>query len=408
MFRRQNIRDMPYRRRQDGVCSLDRLKELAIWKLALFLLTLAQNLPQSPFSYFLHIFGVILVQLATNARLMLWRAVDPNNRNIASFSDEDAWRDLRFRLVDLPILFRLLRFPAYIILQNGMMVDSEYAFLVFLYRMHYPSTLAMMQNKFGRDYSQISRIFNAVVVLMDDQHRHKVMGNLPWYSSRFDVYNYVINNKIATVTQNPNPGMVPRQLNNLFGFIDGQARKIGRLHGNNNAQFPFWNGYYHMHCIIYLGISFPDGMVVIDTPFPGYFTDVMTWGESLVRHQLVDIMNIRIQNGHRRLKLYGDKIFDTCQLITAAYSLRNGFVFNWMHTLNFIMSPIRVAVEWAFGKIIARNKHSEYRQFIQKSPVTKIHNMSVLLANCHTCLYGGQCNTAFELAAPTIFDYMSQ
>jgi hypothetical protein len=302
---RRNIRDFSLNRRQDGFSALDRLKELSVWRLAYALLILAQNLPQSRFTFYLYCFGVILVQWVSNARQMLWYAVDSvdqtnNNRRINSFSEAECWRDLRFRRNDVFLLFRLLNIPAFITCDNDMIVEGEYAFCIFLYRMHYPSTLAMLQTPFGREYSQISRIFNRMVIIMDDLHRHKVMGNLPWYRSRFDMYNNAIRKVISTIPVNPVPGSVPRQINNICGFIDGQSRKIGRPRGNNNVQFPFWNGYYHMHCIIFLGISFPDGMLVIDPPFPGYFTDVMSWRECLFRHQFEEIMNTRVQNNERR------------------------------------------------------------------------------------------------------------
>lgn len=116
-------------------------------------------------------------------------------------------------------------------------------------------------------------------------------------------------------------------------------------------------------------------------------------------------MNIFI---FHRYKLYADKIFNSCQLVTAAYSRRQGPLTNWMHTLNRIMSPIRVSIEWSFGKIVTRAKHAEYRQFIQQSPVNRIYNLSVLLANCNTCLYGNQSTLWFGLAPPTLHDYMSQ
>jgi hypothetical protein len=200
--------------------------------------------------------GVILVQMAINESLMIWNAVDPvhpgnNNRTIASFTEAEYARDLRFKKIDLPILYRLLNFPPYIFIDNGSMVLGEYAFCLFLYRIHYTSTLAMIQTPFGRDYSQLSRILNEVVDIMDTAHRHKVMGNLAWYDLQFKMYNKAIRRKISTVRQNPFLGTVPNQINDIIGFIDGQSREVGRAHRNNNAQFPFWNGYYHMHCIIF-------------------------------------------------------------------------------------------------------------------------------------------------------------
>jgi hypothetical protein len=117
--------------------------------------------------------------MATNARLMVWNAVDPvdprnNNRTIASFTEAECTRELRFKKIDLPVLYQLLSFPPYVFIDNGQMIPGEYAFCLFLYRIHYPSTLAMIQTAFGREYSQLSRIFNEVVRIMDTAHRHKV------------------------------------------------------------------------------------------------------------------------------------------------------------------------------------------------------------------------------------------
>lgn len=301
-----------------------------------------------------------------------------------------------------------MQFPLFVPLNNNMSVPGEFAFLIMLWRLHYPSTLAMMQDTFGIDYTQISRIFNESISIMDGLHRHKVCGNIFWYRSRFNMYNHAISRKISSVYQNPNPGTVPVALRNLFGFIDGTSRPILRPYRHNNAQFPFWNGYYHTHCLIYLGVSFPDGMTVIEVPKPGYFTDIMFWRDCTIRHQLDDIMIDRINRGMPRLKMYADKIFDTGPLITAAYSLRHGAVSPRMLELNDIMTGIRVAVEWAFGKIISRSKHSSYRQKIQESPVISIYLMSVLLANAHTCIYGSQHTLHFGIKPPELDEYFGQ
>ena len=110
-------------------------------------------------------------------------------------------------------------------------VDGEYAFLVYLYRMHYPGTLASLQNVFGQDFSQISKIFLVMVEFMDVYHRGKVIGNLRWYSNRFNNYNASTDRKIATSPSSPSPGNIPIELSNLVGFIDGTSRHINRPGG---------------------------------------------------------------------------------------------------------------------------------------------------------------------------------
>ena len=66
-------------------------------------------------------------------------------------------------------------------------------------------------------------------------------------------------------------------------------------------------------------------------------------------------MNKGATTYRRRLKLCGDKIFNRENLLTGAYSRRNGPLQPFMTVYNAIMSPIRVGVEWSFGKIAASN-----------------------------------------------------
>ena len=130
----------------------------------------------------------------------------------------------------------------------------------------------------------------------------------------------------------------------------------------NGAQNPFYNGYMHGHYLIFQGISFPDGMVVIEGAFPGYQQDIMIWRDSEMRIQLEEIMIGRVAEGLPRLKLYADKIYSNSILMTAAYSLRNnrGGLQDWQINFNRIMSDIRVGVEWSFGKIVTRNKYASF------------------------------------------------
>ena len=75
--------------------------------------------------------------------------------------------------------------------------------------------------------------------------------------------------RIAGSALNPNPGMIPVELDDLFAFLDGHGDTICRTGEAPALQNSMWNGYLHGHQIMWLGASFPDGMVVIDGPFPG-------------------------------------------------------------------------------------------------------------------------------------------
>ena len=79
----------------------------------------------------------------------------------------------------------------------------------------------------------------------------------------------------------------------------------------------FCDRYYHGHYIIWQGVSFPDGMIVLDGPFPGFNTDPMVWRDCEIRQELEEIMISRILEDppRRCLKLYADKIYNTSAFI---------------------------------------------------------------------------------------------
>ena len=176
--------------------------------------------------------------------------------------------------------------------------------------------------------------------------------------------------------------------------------------------FVCYYSYHHGHFIIWQGVSFPDGMVVIEGPEPGFMTDTMVWRDCQTRGDIEVIMQSRIAENppRRRLKLYADKIYNTCPIITAAFSRRHGQVLDWMTAENFLMSKVRVAIEWTFGTASMLWKFFDYRktQKIDESPIAKHYTVAVLLSNCRCCVIGDQHTEYFNCLPPTLEDYLSQ
>jgi hypothetical protein len=94
-------------------------------------------------------------------------------------------------------------------------------------------------------------------------------------------------------------------------------------------------------------------------------------------------MHEREANGLCRLKLYADKLYNISMLIKAAWSIRHGYLFDWMTTENSIMSAIRVSVEWSFKAIIERSRYIDFvkGQKLQENAVSKYYHVAVLLSN---------------------------
>lgn len=77
-------------------------------------------------------------------------------------------------------------------------------------------------------------------------------------------------------------------------------------------------------------------------------------------------------------------------------------------SFNQKMSMNRIAVEWLFGKILSLWSFVDYKknQRLYLQPVGKHFKIAVLLTNIHTCIYGNQVSTMFNLDPPTLEQYL--
>ena len=186
---------------------------------------------------------------------------------------------------------------------------------------------------------------------------------------------------------------------------------ITSTQGFLNAQLPFWNRYYHSHVVMWLGLAFPDGMIVLDRPNAGFITDPMAWPTSTIQAEMVLINAQRVLLGQPEFRLYSDKIFRTDLILIAAYSAARGFVTPWMHNLNHIMSPLRVSVEWSYGKVkyLFQSLSLKMAQKMLRGRPVDDFICATLFTNCRTCYqWDGPFRTTFGVPPPSIHDYLGQ
>ena len=76
---------------------------------------------------------------------------------------------------------------------------------------------------------------------------------------------------------------------------------------------------------------------------------------------------------------------------------------------NKSMSAVRIAVEWNFGKVTQLFAFLDFKKNLKilLQPVGKYYFVGVLLANCHTCLYGSQTSSYFNVHPPSLEMYLS-
>ena len=395
---------------------MERREEASIWVLIAGLVQVHAALPAGPVKNAVAFAAALFTLYATSLRIATFTvlgAINPANRNrdIDSFSDDFCWHTLRYRKRDLHRLYALMLFPAQLRCANGTTCSGEYAFCLMIFRLAYPTRLVTLQEEFGRDYSQLSRIFQEAIALTDLHHRHRVLDNLDSYVARFDMYNNAIQRLIAQSPHNTQPGMVPANLAPVCGFLDGTYQEIARPAGHRNLQNSFWNGYKKKHCVLYQGISFPDGMTSISGPEPGYFTDIMGWRDSPSRPAFAASNAVRVAAGLPPFKLYTDKGYNNTAELVAAWSRRHGNVVQpWMREQNRIMSGLRSGVEWSFGTIFMLSKYIAFalgQKLNENRTLAKYFYAATLIANCRTCIYGASPHLSFfDVIPPTIDDYM--
>ena len=167
----RTIRDMPYRRRHEGltVGKIYVLKQ--ILRFIPDLIEMSGNLPECPLKAFCQlllyaVFVILLAQLIVERHDVVPINHENKNRLISSFTDEECWHFLRFRPPELRELFVRCEFPDTVTCDNGVVCPGEHAFCLMLYRIAYPSRLLSLQEIFGRDYSQLSKLFKFAVDYM--------------------------------------------------------------------------------------------------------------------------------------------------------------------------------------------------------------------------------------------------
>lgn len=215
------------------------------------------------------------------------------------------------------------------------------------------------------------------------------LNNLNWLDrQRMRLYARSINNKGAP-------------LENCWGFIDGTARPICRPAINQEEYF---SGHKRHHCVKYQSVICPDGIIVsLLGPYVGRRHDAGILRESNLYAQL---QHCAVFNEEEKYALYGDPAYPIRELLLYPYPGRRLILVQ--QNFNTNMSAVRQAVEWGFGKILAEFAFLDFRknQKILLQEVGAMYKTATLLVNCHTCLYGSQTSTYFELQPPNLEEYL--
>ena len=191
-------------------------------------------------------------------------------------------------------------------------------------------------------------------------------------------------------------------LTNIWGFIDGTQ---GRLCHPNVGQESVFNGHKHIHSLKYQAVITPSGMLVhFFGPIEGRRHDSAVYYLSGLDQQ---IDNIYSSDG-KQLCLYGDTAYAFRTYLVTPF--KGSKLDGIQKDFNKNMASLRMCVEWGFGKIVGIFAflafHKNQKVYLQ--PVAKYWIVGALLCNCHTCFYGCQTASYFDIAPPSIDEYLAK
>jgi hypothetical protein len=105
--------------------------------------------------------------------------------------------------------------------------------------------------------------------------------------------------------------------------------------------------------------------------------------------------------------IYGDPAYGITDNILAP--LRGVDLTVAQKEFNKRMSKVSVSVEWGFGKITQYFAFLVFRksQKILRQSIAKYYLVGSVLTNFHTCLYGSQTSSNFDVQPPSLETYLS-
>lgn len=341
--------------------------------------------------------------------------IAPRNRSIVGLEwGDDFVREL-FVFKDRAQLHAVLislRAPARLKLrrEHTGYVDTEFSFLLYLYRFKNNAKLTLMSTVFGEDYTVISRAISAFGSWLYDAHSHRLTDSLHFWSQYVPMYSSKIRAR-----------GLPPDYNRVWGFLDGTLICTARpsdvafvtyppppdqpVVWDVDAQYEFYCSYAMAHGLKFQACVGPCGFIMDLTGCAfGSFHDSRLLTDSKILLRLLEMhwQDLGATNRAEYYHLMADSAYASGPFIRRVPGGRSRDAAR--------CAAVRVAVEHAFAKLYqkfpsldwSRNMHL----FGGQAVIESVYNCA-LLCNIDTSLNGSQIGMYFDCACPTLEDYMS-
>jgi nuclease HARBI1 len=284
---------------------------------------------------------------------------------------------------DIPRLVEILGIPNVFITDNRLRTTGQEALCMLLRRFIYPNRQGDLAHMFGRPRDEISRIVNQLSALLFSSHEHLL---------HFDPRRLTpecLEGFAEAISRKGAP------LDRCWGFIDGTVRPICRP---GEQQRQTYNGHKRIHALKFQSVVTPDGIIVhLSGPWIGRRHDARMLRESNLMGSLSTYSH---GTDGEPMYLYGDPAYGNQRYLISPF---RGHLTPEQQLFNKQMSAVRECVEWQFGKLITQFAFLDFKKNLKLwlQPVGRYYLVGGLLANLHTCFYGSQTSSYFDMDAPS-------
>lgn len=313
------------------------------------------------------------------------------NFNLNIFSTEESLRLFRFRPHELGKVSDVMDFRGQTV-SRRYRCDRVTACCIVLRRLASPCRWYDLEHLFGMPTQALSEVFRQVLVDCKDKF-YNLLGT--W---RMDVLETRARLYADCIQDSGAP------LPNCVGFIDGTKIFMARPGGRNINQKACYSGHKRAHCLVYITVSTPDGLIAyLHGPEVGRRHDMTLYRQSGLDDSLSETLLI----GGDQFYIYGDAAFLLRPWMQVGFN--RAFATPPQLMFNSAMSAAREAVEWNYKDTKQQFTTMDFRRIlkVRKSPVALMYKMSALLWNVKVCLHGGgQVSNYFRCTPPTLEQYL--
>lgn len=212
-------------------------------------------------------------------------------------------------------------------------------------------------------------------------------------------------------------------IDNLIGFLDAKLFPICRP---GRYQRVMYSGHKRIHGVKIQSTVFPNGeccCACMYVTFCAHRCSVLCRTGLLVypfgpcngsRHDgfvlresgLLDIMQETTQQLGQHFVLFADSAYPVNPHLWRMYKGAN--MTPVQRAFNSDMASERIAVEWAFGNVVALWPYLDFRKkwHVLHQPVGLFVNVGVVLTNVHTCMYGNIVLAKYGMERPELSVYI--